>query len=344
MPNSPAFAPPAFASFHDAYLGVLKHVTGSFQYANAPRGNDSRECIGVSFQLTDPRQRSVFLDARPVNPVYHLAEALWYLGGRTDLAMIGHYAPTRRADSRDGVTIDGSAYGARIFAARDDVLSPYSRVLELLRSEKNSKRAFLPVFRPGELDDPNSPDVPCLLGLHFLEREEQLHMVTYMRANDADRGLVADVYSFTLIQELTAALLGLHLGTYTHHVGSMHLGTRSLPRAERSIAEAAADGGGARPVVTEMPLDTAWSHIRTVLTHEHLLRTNQVQYAPRDVAGLGLPRYWQRALLLFEVHRQITFCAADPIDPDVLAALEPWARWQVERRWPSRIPNGGMAR
>ncbi|MDH6134273.1 thymidylate synthase [Kitasatospora sp. MAA4] len=338
-------APLAFPSFEQAYAAILRHVSDNHQYANAPRGNDSRECIGVSFQLTDPRQRTPFLVARPINPVYHFAEALWYLGGRRDLDMIAHYAPRRRADSRDGSTIDGSAYGARIFAPTDGGTSPFARVLDLLRSEKDSKRAFLPVFRPGELDDPDSPDVPCLLGLHLLVREDHLHMVTYMRANDADRGLIADAFSFSLIQEFTTALLGLQLGTYTHHVGSMHLGTSSLPRVQLVLTEAAAaPDGRPRFTVPAMPAETIWVHIRTVLEHEQLLRTNQVRYGPRDVAGLDLPAYWQRVLLLFEAHRQLTYRAADPVETRVLDALEPGARWQLEHRWPTRVQTRSVAR
>ncbi|MDI5968383.1 thymidylate synthase [Streptomyces sp. SL13] len=339
-------APPAFASFEQAYAAVLRHVNDNHEYANSPRGNDSRECIGVSFQLADPRQRTPFLAARPINPVYHFAEALWYLGGRRDLDMIAHYAPRRRADSRDGTTIDGSAYGFRIFspdAGRGR--SAFDRVLALLRSEKDSKRAFLPVFRHGDLDDPASPDVPCLLGLHLLAREGRLHMVAFMRANDADRGLIADVFSFTLIQEFTAALLGLQLGTYTHHVGSMHLGTASLERVGRVLAEAdAAPDGRPRFTVPPMPTGTAWEHVTTVLEHELLLRKNRVQYSPADVAELGLPAYWQRVLLLFEAHRQIVHREADPVEQSVLEALEPGARWQVERRWPGRMPASAVTR
>ncbi|MGH3925768.1 MAG: thymidylate synthase, partial [Pseudonocardiaceae bacterium] len=78
-----------------------------------------------------------------------------------------------------------------------------------------------------------------VVALHLFAREDRLHMVCYMRANDANRGLVADVFSFTLIQEFAAVLLGLELGTYTHHVGSMHIGDRDLARVARVLAEAA---------------------------------------------------------------------------------------------------------
>ncbi|GAA1232231.1 thymidylate synthase [Kitasatospora nipponensis] len=334
-----------FPSFQHAYAAVLRHVTENHEHVNTARGNDSHEVIGASFRLTDPRQRALFLTSRPVNPVYHYAEALWYLGGLRTLDLIGHYSSRRRADSRDGKTIEGSSYGVRIFAPRiDGSPSAFDRALELLRAETDSKRAYLPVFEAGDLDEIGHPDLPCLVGLQLLARDGCLHMVTYMRANDANRGMVCDVYSFTLIQEFAAAQLGLRLGSYTHHVGSMHVGVRDLERAHRVLEETAASPK-AEPLFEApmMPADTTWKHIRTVLEHEELLRTNQVQHTPADVAALDLPLYWQRVLLLFEAHRQIVNCPADVIDQQVLEALEPGARWQFERRWPTRVATGEVA-
>ncbi|MET9403614.1 thymidylate synthase [Kitasatospora sp. NPDC002965] len=338
-------APPTFPSFQDAYAAVLQHVTEHYEFANSARGNDSHEIIGASFRLSNPRRRALYLTSRPVNPVYHHAEALWYLGGMRNLDLIGHYANRRRADSRDGTTIEGSSYGARIFAPRPDgAPSAFDLALELLRTEKDSKRAYLPVFETRDLDEIGHPDLPCLVGLQLLARDGYLHMVTYMRANDANRGMVCDVYSFTLIQEFAAALLGLRLGDYTHHVGSMHIGVRDLARAADVLEETAADPEDAplfpAPV---MPADTTWTHIRTVLNHEELLRTNRAQYSPADVAALDLPLYWQRVLMLFEAHRQIVNCPADPVDQQLLDALEPGARWQFEHRWPARVATGGIA-
>ncbi|MFJ1753352.1 thymidylate synthase [Kitasatospora sp. NPDC088134] len=339
-------APPVFPTFQGAYAAVLRHVTAHHEHVNTARGNDSHEIIGASFRLSDPRQRALYLEARPVNPVYHYAEALWYVGGLRNLDLIGHYANRRRADSRDGTTIEGSSYGARIFAPQPDGgPSAFDRALELLRAEKDSKRAYMPIFEARDLDEIGHPDLPCLVGLHLLARDGHLHMVTYMRANDANRGMVCDVYSFTLIQEFAAVLLGLRLGSYTHHVGSMHVGVRDLERAGRVVEETDAAGATAAPLFPApvMPFGTTWQHIRTVLVHEELLRTNQVQYTPDDVAGLNLPPYWQRVLLLFEAHRQLVNCPADPVDRQVLDALEPGARWQFERRWPTRVTAGAVA-
>jgi thymidylate synthase len=104
-------------------VALLRRATAAPEFRIAPRGNAAREIIGVGVRIADPRQRLPYLAARKANPVFHFAEALWYLAGRRDVEMIGHYAPSMASSSRDGVTFPGSAYGARIFspAPGDDV-------------------------------------------------------------------------------------------------------------------------------------------------------------------------------------------------------------------------------
>lgn len=335
--------PPEFASFEDAYVNVLEHISGSHQYRNAPRGNESRECLGLSFRLSDPRARLPFLAARKVNPIFHWAEALWYLGGRNDVEMVAYHAPHMRPDSIDGVTIGGSAYGHRMFNPQGgDATSPFDRVLSLLREEENTKRGVMPIFEGRELATEGNPDVSCVVALHLLAREGQLHMVCYMRANDCDRGLLADVFCFTVIQEFAAVRLGLELGTYMHHIGSAHIGDRDHPRVQRVLAEAADREWSPRKgfPFPAMPTDTTSDTVTAVLKHEEALRRNEAQYRPEDIARLSLTPYWQQVVLLFEIKRQLVHCRPDPVQAGHMTALDPGLAWLVARRWPPRMPHG----
>jgi thymidylate synthase len=335
LPRDTALAPVSFPSLEAAYVTLLRTATEENQFRIAPRGNAAREVMGVAFRLPDPRQRLPYLAARKVNPVFHFAEALWYLAGRHDLAMIGHYAPSMASSSRDGVIIDGSDYGHRIFTpTRGDDESPFGRVLELLRRETDSKRAFIPVFHAGDLADvEGNPDMPCLAGLHFLPRDGRLHMVCSMRANDLDCGLLSDVFSFTMIQEYAAVQLGLSLGTYTHYMGSAHVNDANAERVGRVLQEAATRAEAPAFPFPPMPTTTGPDTIARVLEHEQALRTNEAVYSVDDVAALDLDSYWQQALLLFEVHRQITHDKVDRVDARMLAALDPGLRWLLGHRW-----------
>lgn len=335
--------PPQFATFHHAYRTVLGQVHTHPQFTTESRGNRSRECLNVAFTLTDPRQRTPYLAARRTNIVFNYAETLWYLSGRDDLAMIGHYAPRLRALSADGERLTGSAYGPRLFTPLGSTeAGQWDQVVELLRHDPDSKRAVMTVMRPGEPAEFDNPDVACTLALQFLLRDGHLHMVSTMRGNDAVVGLVCDVFAFTFIHEFTAVQLGAELGDYTHQVSSMHINEADLARVNASLAEGQPPGvTDAFPTAT-MPADTSWRTIEHVLRWEEGLRTNRRRFRPgQDAIGGNdaLAPYWRQVVLLFEVYRQVVHQPDQLIETAVVAALTPAHRWLVAHRWPERFPG-----
>ncbi|MEV8637599.1 thymidylate synthase [Streptosporangium sp. NPDC051023] len=326
--------PAVFAAFHDAYRAVLDLVAATPQYTISSRGNRSREVLNVSFTLTDPRRRTPALAARRTNIVFNLAEALWYLAGRDDLDMIGYYAPRLRSLAADGARLTGTAYGPRLFAPRGR--SQFDHAIQLLAADPDSKRAAMTIMRPFEFTDPGNPDVACTLAVQFLIRGGRLHTVVFMRGNDALLGLVCDVFSFTFIAEFAALQLGVPLGTYTHHVASMHLNIPDLPQAHAILTEPTAP-----PAAGEaMPTGTTWRTVQEVLRWEEELRNNRRALSAADTVALPLKPYWQQVVLLLEVYRQITHQPDRPVTADVLAALTPLHRWLVTCRWPGHLPTG----
>lgn len=325
---------PVFGTFTDAYLAVLHEIHDQPSYSTVTRAKTAMEIPNVSFTIQDPIARTPYLAARRANIVFNHAEALWYLSGRDDLAMIAHYVPRLRGPSENGTTLTGTAYGPRLFGSSPpDGRSQFDRILALLRDDPDTKRATMLIMRPDELTDPANPDVACTLGLQFMLRAGRLHSSAYMRGNDAMIGLYGDTFAFTFIQEFAAHLLGVEVGTYAHHVGSMHINTLDLAKVERIIAEPAhPDLGHAA-----MPSTTSWSDLRTVMSWEERLRRDQAVFGPDPV---DLDRYWVQVIALFEVHRQLTHHPDQPVTPEALALLRPGHCWLVEQRWPDRMPAG----
>ncbi|CAM5718067.1 Thymidylate synthase [Streptomyces antimycoticus] len=169
--------------------------------------------------------------------MFNFAEALWYLSGRDDLAFPAHYAPSLTRYSVDGRHLTGTAYGPRIFRHGPGALDQWAAVTETIRKDPDTKRAIIQIFEPRELLVPANPDVACTLALQFLLREGRLHAVAYMRANDAYRGMVSDVFSFTFLQEAMARQLRVPVGTYTHVAGSLHLYRPDVQAAARLVAD-----------------------------------------------------------------------------------------------------------
>ncbi|MGW7353165.1 thymidylate synthase [Streptomyces sp. NPDC054784] len=331
--GTPQLVPPDYRSVEGAYLALLRLVFSDFEQRIDARGNAAREVTGVSFRLPDPRQRLPYLASRKVNPVFQFADALWHLGGRRDLEMMRYYAPSMRSSSTDGATLGGSAYGHTLFRVADsDTMSLFARVLDLLRTEPDSKRGYLPVFSAGELAITGNPDMSCLAGLHLLVRDGRLHMLCHMRANDLDCGLLSDVFSFTMIQEYAAVQLGLELGHYTHTIGSAHINDKNAERVQKVLCEAA-HRAPRQFHFPPMPVDTSPDTIGRLAEYEALLRTDTVRYSADEIARINVDAYWQQALLLFETYRQIRHDGTDMVSRDVLNALHPGLRWLLGHRW-----------
>ncbi|MQA94948.1 MAG: thymidylate synthase [Streptosporangiales bacterium] len=333
--------PEAFPDFTSAYVAVLRHVYACYEHQSAPRGNASRECLGVTFRLTDPRERQLWLRTRRQKLPFHIAETLWYLAARDDLEMIGHYAPGLAKHSVDGQRLTGTAYGPKLFGPGADGVSQWGRVIALLASEEGTKRAVLTMFRPEELVESwANPDVSCTLGLQFALRDGVLHAAAFMRGNDAWRGLAGDVFAFTVMQEIAAAELGARLGHYTHHVTSMHINDADLGGVVRlldEVVEPPPTLPAARVLV--MP-SRPWPQIRAVLREEEALRTGRVSHTPHSINQLGLDPYWQQWLLNLQAYQEIR--TADRVHVATWAALSPQYRWALAARWPGQVPAGDV--
>jgi len=326
--------PTVYPTFQDAYLAELDATFNKPEFRNAPRGFASSERLGVGFTITDAVQRHVALPARRTNLIFCFAEALWYLAGTNDLSFISHYAPGITKYSADGRTLQGTAYGPRIFRYPRAALDQWATIRRVLHEDPDSKRAVIQIFDPAELQESSNIDVACTLALQFLIRDGALCMVGFMRANDAFRGMVSDVFSFTMLQELMARQLGLPVGTYHHQVGSMHVYDADSEWASKVLAEAAGrPASSAEMPFPAMPEGDNWPYVQAVLEWERVLRLDEAELSADQLRTLDLPDYWRHVVTLFELQRRINRLGTRP-SPDLVELLPAVVRDSVTNRWP----------
>ena len=212
-------------SFNDVYNELAELLNDNFEFKSSPRGLDIKECLGVSFTITNPRDRGIFNSTRKFKPHYTVAETLWYLSANDETSWISYYASFWNRISDDGVTAN-SAYGARIFRPHprvgDGAFIQWDWVKNELIRDPDSRRAIIHIKSP--IDSIKATlDVPCTLALQFLIRDGRLHLVVNMRSSDLILGIANDVPAFTTLQEVMALELGLELGSYVHISNSLHV-------------------------------------------------------------------------------------------------------------------------
>jgi thymidylate synthase len=228
-----------------------------------PSRKAATEIIGASLRLGNPLARISRSEKRGAL-FSGLGELFWYLAGSDSLDFIAYYIGRYVKESDDGVTLYG-AYGPRLKKERG--INQIENVLDLLRKKRDSRRAVIQLFR-AEDNDGKHTEIPCTCTIQFFSRRGRLHMLTYMRSNDAYFGLPHDVFTFTMIHELFARELKLKLGNYRHVVGSLHLYDEHRKSAQSFVDE----DYQARIPMPPMPLGSPWLAVEKVLSAERAAR------------------------------------------------------------------------
>lgn len=205
------------------------------------------ESLNATLILRHPRSRLSVSESRS-QLISCVGELLWYLTADNSLEFITYYITNYHKFigylKNENTPVLG-AYGPRIFKKNKDGLSQFSSVADLLVEKPSTRRAVITVYLSKDTLREDDRDIPCTCNFQFFIRNHQLHLTTYMRSNDAVKGLVHDIFSFTIFQELMLAEISkayknkenhdLVLGTYTHIVGSLHIYKEDIPEVEQYL-------------------------------------------------------------------------------------------------------------
>lgn len=104
-------------------------------------------------------------------------------------------------------------------------------LVSMLQQDPHTRQAYLPVWFPEDLGAPMNQRKPCTLGYHFIMRDDQLHIVYYIRSCDFYRHFKNDIYLTVRLQHWVLDQLrerdmlwhNVHPGSFTMHITSLHL-------------------------------------------------------------------------------------------------------------------------
>lgn len=221
-----------------------------------PRGTTTKEILNYNITLQNPRNRVISFAERKTSTKYLLGELIWYFTGSSDPAGILPYAkfwdgirnsgdfdeyPSGTINSNYGNRLFGKSLVGAFWEGRIQPVNQWQETLDLLKKDKDTRQAIMNIHVPSDRHVGNK-DVPCTISLHWMIREERLHLIVNMRSNDVILGFTNDVFQFTMLQEcmmlqLREAYPLLQLGHYYHNAGSMHIYERHFEMANTIIAD-----------------------------------------------------------------------------------------------------------
>lgn len=215
------------------------------------RGQEVRELRNRITVLTQPHERCIFLPHRGNDVFASLAETLWVLAGRSDIAWLSTFLPRAVEFSDDGMTWR-AGYGPRF---RDwNGIDQLNEARKQLLGERLTRRAVISLFDP-DRDFVQSKDIPCNNWLQWLVRGDHLHLNIAVRSNDVWWGFSGvNAFEWSVLQEVMAFWIGAPVGEATYFATSLHLYQRHYEKAAKAMAAfngiTCYDYGIARPQFT----------------------------------------------------------------------------------------------
>lgn len=211
----------------DLRNGYVKLVTWLMETGGRieSRGGTTIEHTGVTIQFDDPTECMLPVGVnRGINVRLAAIEALQLLSGNGDVELLRAASPQY---SDVLINPDNLTYGSYGIRTRYQV----EHVWRELDQHPESRRAILSIWR--EQDLTHDGDRPCTLAIQFLLRNDALEAHVSMRSNDAWLGTPYDVFMFTQLQLSLANQLGVGVGKYVHHIGSLHIYERNFEAASQ---------------------------------------------------------------------------------------------------------------
>lgn len=269
-------------SADDLYLQLIQSISTDPQFKVSPRGMSIKETLGVVAVLKNPRNCQITLKSRKLNYAFAAIEKLEYLSGQTD--------PDRLVFYNSNFENYRSEYGLFDGAYPERLGYWYRHIYNLLKTDPDSRQAVVTIY--GVQDRHKSKDIPCTLSFQFFIRENKLNMIAHMRSNDLLWGFPYDTNGFCFIQEGLAACLGVDIGTYELHAGSLHLYTEREEQLTKLLTSSE---------VTEVPLpkipkytslDALQDDLRAFWIAERCLRLHGSKHPIVDSLPTWLEEYY----------------------------------------------------
>jgi thymidylate synthase len=214
-----------------AFVAELAEIRSTGKLVTV-RGQATHELLARTVTLERPAERFITVPGRRNDVFSAIAETMWVLDGRDDIAFLSRYLGRAPRFSDDHLTWRGG-YGPRLrnWGGIDQI----DEIRKLLSADPDSRRAVAVLFDPAR-DFMATLDAPCNNWLHFIIRDGLLHMNVTVRSNDILWGFSGiNTFEWSVLHEMMAFWLGASIGRESFFISSLHLYDERIEQADRAL-------------------------------------------------------------------------------------------------------------
>jgi thymidylate synthase len=185
----------------------------------------------------DLRQGFPLITTKRVHFKSIVYELLWFLRGDTNIRFLTDNDVTIWNEWADEKGDLGRVYGAqwRDWRTADGKsVDQIAQVVEMIRTNPDSRRLIVSAWNPGELGKMALP--PCHALFQFYVLEGQLSCQLYQRSADLFLGVPFNIASYALLTQMIAAVCGLEPGDFVHTFGDLHIYKNHLDQVREQLS------------------------------------------------------------------------------------------------------------
>lgn len=218
------------------YLDLMRRVreTGTFKSDRTGTGTYSVFGHQMRFDLSEGFPL-VTTKKCHLKSIIH--ELLWFLKGDTNIAYLKQHGVSIWDEWADDDGNLGPVYGYQWrswLAPNGEAIDQISKLLQMIRSNPDSRRLIVSAWNPALVDDMALP--PCHALFQFYVADGKLSCQLYQRSADIFLGVPFNIASYALLTLMIAQVCDLQPGEFIWTGGDCHLYANHLEQTDLQLS------------------------------------------------------------------------------------------------------------
>ena len=228
------------------YLDLIKHVIEKGDEKGDRTGTGTKSVFGyqMRFNLQDgfPLVTTKKLHLKSI-----IYELLWFINGETNIKYLkenGVKIWDAWADKNGDL---GPVYGSQWRNWNNEKIDQISNLIELIKSNPNSRRMLVSAWNPSVLPDTNkgfdenimngkAALPPCHAFFQFYVSNKKLSCQLYQRSADIFLGVPFNIASYALFTHMIAHVCKLDVGDFVHTFGDAHIYNNHIDQIQLQLS------------------------------------------------------------------------------------------------------------